>query len=54
MSRSELFSYLLAAVLGSTVAGYIGGLIGVLAVFAGLGIVGFTEMLVVMHRVDAQ
>lgn len=53
MSRAELFSYLVAAVLGSAIAGHAGGLIGVLAVFTGLGIVGFTEMLVVLSRAEA-
>jgi hypothetical protein len=52
MTRTELFAYLLAAVLGSTIAGYAGGLLGILAVFGGLGLVGFTEMLVVMHQTD--
>ena len=52
MSRFEVSAYLLAAVLGSLVAGHIGGLIGVLAVFAGLGTIGFTEMLLIMRQTD--
>jgi hypothetical protein len=52
MSRFELIAYLLAAVLGSLVAGHVGGLIGVLAVFAGIGTIGFTEMLLIMHQAD--
>ena len=53
MSRTEMLSYLSVAVLGSAIAGYAGGLIGVLAVFGGLGIVGFTEMLVVLNQAEA-
>ncbi len=53
MNRFELFSYLTAAVIGSSMAGHFGGLIAVLAVFGGLGIVGFSEMLVVLQKSDA-
>jgi len=53
MNRFELLSYLTAAVLGSAVAGYLGGFIAVLAVFTGLAIVGFSEMLVILHRQGA-
>jgi hypothetical protein len=48
-----MLSYLSVAVLGSSIAGYAGGLIGILAVFCGLGIVGFTEMLVVLNQAEA-
>jgi hypothetical protein len=53
MSQTEMLSYLSVAVLGSAIAGYAGGLIGILAVFCGLGIVGFTEMLVVLNQAEA-
>jgi hypothetical protein len=53
MTRTELFAYLLVAVLGSVIAGYAGGLIGVLGVFGGLGLVAFTEVLVILHQVEA-
>jgi hypothetical protein len=53
MSRFELIAYLLAAALGGFVAGHAGGLAGVLAVFAGIGTIGFTEMLLVMRQADA-
>ena len=53
MNSFEIVSYLTAAILGSAVAGYFGGLIAILAVFGGLGIVGFSEMLVVLRNQDA-
>lgn len=53
MNRFELFAYSLAAILGGSIAGYAGGLLGVLAVFAGLGAVGFTEMVFLLHRADS-
>jgi len=53
MNRLELVSYMTAAVLGSAIAGYFGGLVAVLAIFFGLGIVGFGEMLVVLHKSHA-
>ncbi len=46
MTRNEMMAYVLTAVIGGGVAGYIGGLIGVLGVFAGLAIVGYADLLV--------
>ena len=53
MTRNELMAYGLTAVLGGAIAGHVSGLTGILAVFTGLGIVGFAEMLVVLSRTDA-
>ena len=53
MTRTELLAYSTAAILGSSIAGYAGGLLGVLAVFAGLGVVGFTEMVVLLNQADS-
>jgi hypothetical protein len=52
MNRNELIAYMLAAVVGGAVAGHIAGLIGMLGVFAGVGLVGYTEMVILMHRSD--
>ena len=52
MTRTELLAYSLAAVLGSVIAGYAGGFLGVLAVFAGLGVVGFAEMVLLLNEAD--
>lgn len=46
MSGNEKTAYAVTAVLGGAIAGYIGGLIAVLGVFAGLAIVGYADMLV--------
>ena len=53
MTRSELLAYSLAALLGGTIAAYAGGLLGVLGVFAGLGLVGFTELVVLLNQADS-
>ena len=50
MNRKELTAYMVAAVVGGAVAGHIAGLIGMLGVFAGVGLVGYAEMVVVMSR----
>lgn len=50
MNRKELVAYMVAAVVGGAVAGQIAGLIGVLGVFAGIGLVGYAEMVVFMSR----
>ena len=50
MNRNEMIAYTVAAVVGGAVAAQIAGLVGVLGVFAGIGLVGYAEMLVVMSR----
>ena len=50
MNRNELIAYMLAAAVGGAVAGHIAGLIGMLGVFAGVGLVGYTEMIILMNR----
>ncbi len=50
MTRNELMAYGITAVLGGAMAGYIGGLIGVLGVFGGLAIVGYADILVHLQR----
>ena len=37
----------------TAIAGYAGGLLAVLAVFGGLGLVGFTEMVVLLNQADS-
>jgi hypothetical protein len=46
MTRKEKMAYVLTAVLGGSIAGYIGGTIAVLGVFSGLAIVGYADMLI--------
>ena len=46
MTRNEKLAYVFTAVLGGSMAGYIGGPIAVLGVFSGLAIVGYADMLV--------
>jgi fructose-specific phosphotransferase system IIC component len=50
MNRNELIAYLLAAVVGGVVAGHIAGPVGTLAVFTGIGLVGYAEMVVLASR----
>ena len=50
MTRNELMAYGMTAVLGGAIAGYIGGLIGVLGVFGGLGIVGYADLVVHLRQ----
>ncbi len=50
MNRNELIAYFLAAVVGGVVAGHLAGLIGMLGVFAGVGLVGYTELVVLTSR----
>ena len=50
MNRNEMIAYMVAAVVGGAVAGQITGLVGTLGVFAGIGLVGYAEMVVVMSR----
>jgi hypothetical protein len=50
MNRNEMIAYLLAAVVGGAVAGHIVGLAGTLAVFTGLGLVGYAEMVVLTSQ----
>ena len=50
MNRNELIAYFLAAIVGGAVAGHLVGLIGVLGVFAGVGLVGYTELVFLTSR----
>jgi hypothetical protein len=50
MNRNELIAYSLAAVVGGAVAGHIAGLVGMLGVFAGIALVGYTEMVILVNR----
>ena len=50
MTSNEMIAYTVAAIAGGAVAGQIAGLVGTLSVFAGIGLVAYAEMLVVMHR----
>lgn len=47
MSRKEVFAYVFTAVMGGAAAGHSGGVTGVLALFMGLAIVGFVDL--VLH-----
>ena len=46
MTRKEILAYVLAAVFGGVIAGYVDGVNGLLAVFTGLGTVGVVDMVV--------
>ncbi len=46
MTRKEMLAYVLVAIVGGVTAGLIDGVPGLLAVFTGLGTVGFVDLLV--------
>ena len=54
MTSNEMIAYTVAAIAGGAVAGQIAGMVGALGVFAGIGLVGYAEMLVVRRRSHGQ
>ena len=50
MNRNELIAYGLAVVVGGAVAGHLAGLVGTLAVFAGVCCIGYTELVIELSK----